>query len=250
MTAPLVADHAADTVRRVQSVRRGVERAVQTSPWQTPAQRDALAARFREPLLVMSTQAMQAEAIFAQRYAAAEQAPPPSLEPPGIPSPATELAIAGIAGAIAATYFAARRRGEHPDSIRGLAAVVAGSVASRAVMHDARSWNKARYLTDPNIVAYRRVPDNDPCYFCALLASRGFVYKTRESAGDTSVVEGWHNACACTSQELYRGRPVPPLDPMAQRAADVYESAGKGHTGIQKLHAFRGAWESPQRSRT
>lgn len=42
---------------------------------------------------------------------------------------------------------------------------------------------------------YARVPSGPSCGFCIMLASRGFVYLTRESAGEFS---RWHDHCDCT----------------------------------------------------
>jgi hypothetical protein len=244
MIEELTAAHAAETLRRVHSIRRGVERAVAASPLTTYVQREEFAERARPGLLVLSTQASRAESIHAQRYAAEAQVPPPASDPPDVPSPDTVTELAKFGAVLGHAYVAARRRSADPGVIRRIVGVVTGSAASKAVMGDARRWNYVRFTRDPNIVAYRRVPDADPCYFCALLASRGFVYRSRTSAGDTEVIQGWHDACACTSQPLYRGQVVPELDPVTELAENLYRSSTAGEHGVGKRRAFRAAWEA------
>ena len=47
---------------------------------------------------------------------------------------------------------------------------------------------------DALAVGWRRVSDGHPCAFCAMLASRGFVYHTAETAGS---MNRYHNDCRC-----------------------------------------------------
>lgn len=59
---------------------------------------------------------------------------------------------------------------------------------------------------DEQAVGWRRVSDGSPCSFCALLCSRGPVYRSRSSAGDDPVAgDGmrFHSHCGCTAELVY-----------------------------------------------
>lgn len=57
---------------------------------------------------------------------------------------------------------------------------------------------------------FARVPSGPSCGFCIMLASRGFVYATRESAGELT---RFHNKCDCRIVEGYPGMRVEGYDP-------------------------------------
>lgn len=54
---------------------------------------------------------------------------------------------------------------------------------------------------DPYDVGYARIPDGEACDFCRMLGSRGFVYKSEESAGGGSLhgtkMDKYHPWCNC-----------------------------------------------------
>lgn len=47
---------------------------------------------------------------------------------------------------------------------------------------------------DPLPVRYARVPTGPTCKFCVMVASRGFVYRTAATAGESN---HWHDNCNC-----------------------------------------------------
>jgi hypothetical protein len=102
--------------------------------------------------------------------------------------------------------------------------------ASRIVLDGGRTTTLDTMKADPVAVGWYRVTDDDPCAFCALLASRGVVYKE-----DTVGFEA-HNQCACYGMAAF-SRDVE-LPKVAQEAADVYRNRGDGAA----LPAFRKAW--------
>ena len=57
---------------------------------------------------------------------------------------------------------------------------------------------------------FARVPNGPSCGFCIMLASRGFVYATRKSAGELT---RFHNRCDCRIVEGYDGMHVEGYDP-------------------------------------
>jgi hypothetical protein len=113
--------------------------------------------------------------------------------------------------------------------------------ASRIALEGGRVTLLDTIDADPAAVGWYRVTDAQPCAFCALLASRGVVYK-RDSfdqsdprfhgAGEFKV----HNDCACTLAPAFsRDHELPAISTVA---GDVYRNRGRGPA----LPAFRKAW--------
>lgn len=85
-------------------------------------------------------------------------------------------------------------------------------------------------------VGWARVTSADPCYFCAMLASRGPVY-TRESSDFKA-----HDACACTAEPMWRdSRSSWP--PRSREWRDLYNESTRDAPSGELLQAFRRAYE-------
>ncbi|MFI8191351.1 hypothetical protein ACIF8T_21450 [Streptomyces sp. NPDC085946] len=100
---------------------------------------------------------------------------------------------------------------------------------------------------DPQAVSYARVAALGACSFCKLMASRGAVYATAETAGrdandrfsgDASVVK-FHNNCHCGILPVFRGQRFE-LSPHAAEWDRLYRDYAQGHPGDQ-LRLFRRA---------
>lgn len=230
-------------LRRVRAIRRDVEGVVRESGLPARGSVERVAHVLAEPLLTASWLSTRDQLDHARAYAELEDAPPPSTPAPAVPSAETEEGVAGLAIAMRAVIKEGRKKQRGNSVISDVLAVVVGSQASRAVMHDARRWSERYLTTDRSVRAYRRVPDEDPCWWCAMLASRGFTYRSRRSAGDVRVAQGWHPACACTTQAAFVGQELPALDPVTAEAQRVYDESTGPHTGKEKARAFRRAWE-------
>jgi hypothetical protein len=63
-----------------------------------------------------------------------------------------------------------------------------------AVKNAGRSTIEENIKTDTAPVRYARIADSMACDFCKMLASRGFVYRDKNSAGAFSE---WHHHCNC-----------------------------------------------------
>lgn len=96
----------------------------------------------------------------------------------------------------------------------GVSEFVARTVSHRAddcVAESAVAANEARTRRGrKGGMRFARVPSGPSCGFCIMLASRGFVYATRESAGGMS---RWHNDCDCRIVAGYDGMRVEGYDP-------------------------------------
>lgn len=105
---------------------------------------------------------------------------------------------------------------------------------------------------DPARPGYMRLTDGDPCFFCAMLASRGPVYEDDSfedsdprfsGAGDHKV----HDGCGCTLIPIYGSGAV------ALQQFKSYErlwaSATQGRSGRAAVNAFRREYEAQRRVR-
>lgn len=117
--------------------------------------------------------------------------------------------------------------------------VVSGS-ASRHVLTGARETTLTLVKADSRALGWARVTDGDPCYFCALLASRGPVYKSRASAGFQP-----HDACACVPEPVYSRNAAWPGD--ARQYQRLYYQATRGYSGKDAIRAFRRAYDKQRR---
>lgn len=78
-------------------------------------------------------------------------------------------------------------------------ALLSGAL-QRFVLYSSRDTVARNVARDPSNPRYGRVPSGThTCAFCSLMASRGFVYYTRRSAGDLGrgVGDDYHDDCDC-----------------------------------------------------
>ena len=78
----------------------------------------------------------------------------------------------------------------------------ASAAEGRMAMNGARGVVFDAINADPKALGWARVSDGDPCYFCAMLLSRGFVYKSESSAtfGDGDL---YHDNCQCSAVPVF-----------------------------------------------
>lgn len=113
-----------------------------------------------------------------------------------------------MAGMDAKTVDDAMQTGLHTSS----------GAAIRQAVNGSRSVTREVADKDPRILGYARVTDSNPCYYCAILASRGAVYKddsfvasdAQFSGPDiTDLGDNWsdvakvHDNCRCTLRPVY-----------------------------------------------
>lgn len=122
------------------------------------------------------------------------------------------------------------------------AAFVKTAGAVQRLSADAGRTTITRSLdADPLAIGYARVPRAGCCPFCALLATRGPVYK-KETVLTASDGHRYHDHCHCTSEPLYRGMEWDPTADV-QALNDLYREATKGVSGTKPaIHAFAKAY--------
>lgn len=93
---------------------------------------------------------------------------------------------------------------------------------------------------------WQRITDGDPCAFCALLASRGAVYRSQSSGGFQA-----HRSCACTAEMVMRNSGFRTDE--SKQWGDLYDRslrefrADPSDLNPDPLNVFRRAYEA-QRS--
>jgi hypothetical protein len=102
--------------------------------------------------------------------------------------------------------------------------------AMRHALNSGRNYIVDAVQADPQASGWARVTSAKPCAWCAMLASRGPVYKSNDTASFDA-----HDHCSCSLEPLYRDDA--PWPPSAQQWADVWQQA-KADSG-DTLSVFR-----------
>lgn len=98
--------------------------------------------------------------------------------------------------------------------------LLAGS--GRLVRQSSRDTIERNAWDDPASGAFVRVARPDACPWCLMLASRGAVYRSAETAGAT---RGFHDSCRCTVSPVYDDDDVPDMN---RRLAAEWKQATRG----------------------
>jgi hypothetical protein len=127
------------------------------------------------------------------------------------------------------------------------AQVAAAGAAQRHALAGGREALIDAFQSDEKAIGWFRVTRAAPCYFCAMLASRGPVYKKDSFDSSDARFEGGlseikvHDSCGCFLVPMYdRTAPQPGTN---ERFTDLWYSATKGKSGQQAVNAFRAAYE-------
>jgi post-segregation antitoxin (ccd killing protein) len=120
----------------------------------------------------------------------------------------------------------------------GRATTVALAETARAAqMHSLRGGRDqlmSAVESDPRAIGHVRVTSGNSCAFCALLAGRGAVYLSEDSADFDA-----HPGCSCHGEAVYSTTQALPAS--SERYAELYAEAARGES--DQLNAFRRAYE-------
>lgn len=123
-------------------------------------------------------------------------------------------------------------------------------VVDKMVTDSARDLVTDNVFRDPKANGYARETQPGCCYFCAMLATRGAIYKSRASAelvqSDKKGRKGepYHNHCHCTADPFWGPAYVPSAQ--TQQWAALWRDATKGHHNKAAIKAFRTAFDKQQ----
>lgn len=138
-----------------------------------------------------------------------------------------------------ASQVDAERQAAHDQAGADVAADV-----SRLVQDGARAelWDKTQ--RDPRAVGYIRLSrTGTPCGFCAMLISRGPVYKSSKAAGGDGYNEGdlYHRNCNCYSEPIFSitDYKTNPRYALNREYEALWPKVTKGYSGKDALNAWR-----------
>jgi hypothetical protein len=127
---------------------------------------------------------------------------------------------------------------------------VGGSVGSGTVDFLGMDAGRDAVLTgikhDRLVLAVARGTGPDPCAFCSMLASRGFVFKSESSAGvgDDETIKKYHIHCHC--YPIYKFVKISELPPLSQYFKTMWPIVTAGRGGNDARKAWR-RWIYAQR---
>ncbi len=145
---------------------------------------------------------------------------------------------------VTGTRAIARLVGAGLDPARALDQTGPG-VAAASVRHTlaaGRSRVERATAADPAARGWLRVTDGDPCWWCAMLASRGAVYLSRESASTRGGTEAeYHDGCGCQPEPFFH---APVLPDTTREFGALWADSTQGLSGKDARLAFRRAYEA------
>lgn len=143
-------------------------------------------------------------------------------------------------------------KGFTPEIARAKALVDVAGAASRHVLDGGRHQLVKSIEKDKRATQYARVTDGKPCYFCAMLASRGPVYRSASSGQFTTSRSKrgpgreFHDHCGCTVEPGFAQNAEWPG--RGREFEKLWNDTTKGKGGKAALSAFRSAYEAQLRS--
>lgn len=160
-------------------------------------------------------------AFYAQaRLEAGLGGPPPVVEVPRAPAAQVETSLA-VTGLV--SYERGRRAGRGPEEADEVAIVTVTGAAERLVAEGGREAIARSAESDENALGWFRLPGPSPCWWCAMLASRGAVYGSREAASTTEDGDSYHDHCACEPWPVFSREEA--LPPEVQRWVDAWDAS-------------------------
>jgi hypothetical protein len=202
------------------------------SSW--PVLRAALAQEIRSQYVLS---AQQANSYFLQsRSAAGVMTPPPDLAVP--PPPVQELITAVTDSTGPYRLLASIKSASLPleQAVQNTGVVLAGA-STRLVLNGGRQAILSAVQADQKAIAWMRVTAANPCAWCAMLASRGAVYRSEASAGFSA-----HGHCRCTAAPVFSENNAGFI---AQNnlLQQEWKRVTRGHSGKYARRAWRRYWD-------
>lgn len=142
-------------------------------------------------------------------------------------------------------------KGVNPRVAKAKALVDVSGAASRHVLDGGRQLITEAVVKDKVTTGFIRVTDDDPCAFCAMLASRGPEYHSKETATRTTARskkrgpgKQYHDHCGCQAEPVFSDDTEWPG--RAREFEQLWKDSTKGKRDA--LKAFRKAYEAQRKS--
>jgi hypothetical protein len=198
------------------------------SSW--PALRTALAALIRERFGASSDMA-------AAYYAAARQAAGirGSFPLSAVPAPSQALITATLDSTGPWALLQRIQKAQPLDKALQNTGVVMSGAASRLILNGARMAILRAVGDDAEAVGWMRVTAANPCAWCAMIAGRGPVFKTEQSAGFKA-----HDHCRCSAAAVWSHSDAEAL--RNNELQQQWQEVTAGRSGKDALNAWRRWW--------
>ncbi|MGH8877005.1 MAG: hypothetical protein ACRD0P_06665, partial [Stackebrandtia sp.] len=116
------------------------------------------------------------------------------------------------------------------------------------VLNGGRDTIRRSINHDRLALGWARVTDGDPCWLCAMQASRGPVFKSKRSAILTADGQRYHDRCGCGAEPVYTKNAPWPGD--ARDFQKLWNDVAKGLPADEARRAFRHALDTQSASRS
>lgn len=156
--------------------------------------------------------------------------------------PDTRLLQARLLGAGPWTFKQKIGQGKPPSMAQAETLVRLAGEVTRTVIDGSRD-TVTQTATEKGY-RWQRITDGDPCAFCALLASRGAVYRSQSSGGFQA-----HRACACSAEMVmrnsgFRTDESKQWGDLYDRSLREFRESGETALNADPLNVFRRAYEA------
>lgn len=149
-----------------------------------------------------------------------------------------------------------RGRLDDPEFLADLESAGRGAAqaADREAIRSGRDLIERASRSDKRVLGWARVTDGNPCAFCAMLAARGAIYKSRATAevarsdnlpSDPMELSRYHNGCHCQMVPVYSRADF--HTPESRRLKGEWEEVTRGLEGADARRAWRRHIEGQQR---
>ncbi|TDC29864.1 hypothetical protein [Micromonospora sp. KC213] len=246
------ADQVADEYRRLQSQLSGEAAAQVTVAYETllnPLDLERTFPLYAEVVAQIIEAARQSAAVLAgafyiaHREASRVLGEVPAIAYAGQLPPALLSTSLLVTGPVRVKRLTAQ--GASPAQAAAGGRVATARAAIRHVTDGGRATIRDTTRRDRLALGFARLTDGDPCYFCAMLASRGPVYESELAAvGDED--DPYHDGCGCVPAPVYRR--ADPWPGQAREYESLWKDATTGRSGRAAINAFRRAYEARQRA--
>lgn len=137
--------------------------------------------------------------------------------------------------------------GRTPQEALDAAAVRMVGSTQYLALEGGRSVMRQSIDADEQATGFARVTDSDPCAWCAMLASRGPVYKTAVTAGDPRQGgDRYHDHCGCVAVPAFSLDE--PFVGVAEKLYDDWLRVTRGTGGRNAVNTWRRWWEAEGRA--
>ncbi|MDX3549499.1 hypothetical protein PV724_44295 [Streptomyces europaeiscabiei] len=221
-----------------------------------PARVDASWPAVRDALVPLVQQAREQSAVLA-RDGYLEARATAGVVDDFTPKGPLPLLIERLEGSLDVTgpveFKKAIAAGKSPQQAMDAAAVRMVGTTQYLALEGGRQVMQRSIAADDRATGWSRVTDADPCAWCAMLASRGPVYKSARTAGrdQNARFEGdgefkYHDHCACQAWPAFTHDE--PFIGIAEKLYDDWLRETRGRGGKHAVNAFRRWWESEGRA--